>query len=134
MNMSRTNLTIAVYLLLVFASGVAVGAFGYHLYTGTPVKAGSLPAKLSPEEWRKQFLGEMQTRVHLTNTQVQQVNGILDETRSLFQESREKHNRELQALREDQANRIRAILTDDQRPDYEKFRAERDQRAKNSKK
>jgi len=131
--MARTSLTIGFYLLLVFSSGVAVGGFGYRLYSGTPVKAEG-PSRLSPEEWRKQYLGEMQTRVHLTPAQVQQMNTILDETRTLFHESREKHNQELHGLREDQANRIRAILTDEQRPEYEKLRAEREQRGKMPKK
>ncbi len=127
--MTRSNLNIALYLLLVFASGVAVGGFGYRLYSGTPVSA-KVATKMSPEEWRRQYTGEMQTRVKLTPTQAAQVNSILDETRSLFHASREKHNRELDGLRQDQANKIRAILTEEQRPDYEKLRAEREQRAK----
>ena len=134
--MNRSNLNIALYLLLVFSSGVAVGVFGYHLYAGTPVSAGPSGQKprMSPEEWRRQYLSEMQTRVHLTATQVQDINGILDSTRSLFHEAREKHSLQLKALREDQANRIRAILTDEQRPDYEKLRAEREQRLKGERK
>jgi Spy/CpxP family protein refolding chaperone len=134
--MNRSTLTIVLYLFLVFTSGVAVGGFGYHLYTGTPVSAarqGDKP-KLSPEEWRRQYLNEMQTRVHLTEAQIQEMNGILDSTRSLFHEARQKHNQELKALREDQADRIRAILTPEQRPEYEKLRAERDQRSKATKK
>ncbi|MEP6601453.1 MAG: hypothetical protein ABJB49_06525 [Nitrospirota bacterium] len=134
--MQRSTLTIALYMLLVFTSGVAVGGFGFHLYTGTPVSAArSLERpRMSPEEWRRQYVGEMQTRVHLTPAQLLEVNGILDSTRSLFQEAREKHNRQLRTLREDQTNRIRAILTDEQRPEYEKLRAEREQRSKSSKK
>lgn len=131
MNSSRTNLNIALYLLLVFASGVAVGAFGYRVYLGTPAVSAGAPVssvKPSPEEWRKQFMGEMQTRVHLTPEQVVKVNGIMDETRAMFHDSRKRHNQELQAIREEQANRIRAILTDEQKPEYEKFRAEREQR------
>jgi Spy/CpxP family protein refolding chaperone len=131
--MTKSNLTIALYLLLVFCSGVAVGGFGYHVYAGTPVSAKA-GAKMSPEEWRRQYISEMQTRVKLTAAQSQEVNSILDETRSLFHESREKHNRELDALRLAQANKIRAILTDEQRPEYEKLRAEREQRAKAAKK
>ena len=135
--MNRSTLTIALYLLLVFASGVAVGGFGYHLYTGTPVIAARLgepKPRPSPEEWRREYLSEMQSKVHLTAPQLQEMNGILDSTRSFFHEAREKHNLELKKLREDQANRIRAILTDEQRPEYEKLRAEREQRSKASKK
>src|SRR5438477_12632577 len=129
--MTKSNLTIALYLLLVFGSGVAVGGFGYHVYSGTPVKAHS---KMSPEEWRRQYIGEMQTRVKLTPAQSEQVNSVLDETRSLFHASREKHNRELDSLRQAQADKIRAILTDEQRPEFEKLKAEREQRAKTAKK
>lgn len=134
--MNRSNLTIALYLLLVFSSGVAVGVFGYHLYAGTPVSAGRSGQKprMSPEEWRREYLNEMQTRVHLTPTQLREMNGILDSTRALFQEAREKHSLQLRTLREDQANRIRAILTDEQRPEYEKVRAEREQRSKSPRK
>lgn len=130
--MSKSNLTIALYLLLVFGSGVAVGGFGYRVYSGTPVSAKGI--KLSPEEWRRQYINEMQTRVKLTPLQSQEVNSILDETRSLFHASREKHNRELDSLRQAQADKIRAILTDEQRPEFEKLRAEREQRAKAAKK
>ena len=135
--MNRSTLTIALYLLLVFAGGVAVGGFGYHLYTGTPVNAarlGDSKPRLSPEEWRREYLSEMQTRVHLTAPQLQEMNGFLDSTRTLFHEARDKHNQDLKRLREDQVNRIRAILTDEQRPEYEKLRAEREQRAKAAKK
>jgi|SRR5947209_20106722 len=132
--MNRSNLTIPLYLLLVFTSGVAVGGFGYHLVSGTPVSAKAVRQRMSPEEWRREYLSEMQSRVHLTPSQVEQMNGILDATRSLFHEARERHNQEVQALRDDQANRIRAILTDVQRPEYEKLKTEREQRAKAGKK
>lgn len=132
--MTKSNLTIALYLLLVFGSGVAVGGFGYRVYSGTPVVIANGGTKMSPEEWRRQYMSEMQTRVKLTPAQSQEVNSILDETRSLFHAAREKHNRELDSLRLAQANKIRAILTDEQRPEYERLRAEREQRAKAAKK
>lgn len=131
--MTKSNLTIPLYLLLVFTSGVAVGGFGYRLYSGTPVSAKAT-TKPSPEEWRRQYVGEMQNRLKLTAAQADNINSILDETRSLFHASREKHNRELDGLRQDQANKIRAVLTDEQRPEYEKLRMEREQRAKAGKK
>ena len=131
--MSRTNRTIGAYLLLVFGSGVAVGGFGYRLYSGPTVNA-NVGTKMSPEEWRRQYLNEMKTRVNLTQDQLQQVNSIMDETRALFHASREKHNQELEALRQAQANKVRAILSDEQRPLFEKLRAEREARAKAAKK
>lgn len=132
--MTRSNLTIAIYLMLVFGSGVAVGGFGYRLYSATPVLSAKAPTRVSPEELRRQHLSEMQTRLKLTDAQVAQVNSVMDETRSLFHEARKKQNQELGALRQRQADKIRAILTDEQRPEYEKLRAEREQKAQAGKK
>ena len=132
--MTRSNISIASYLLLVFGSGIAVGGFGYRLYSATPAVSAKAAPKVSPEEVRRQHLNEMQTRLNLTPTQVQQVNAIWDETRSLFHNARAKHNQEIGALRERQADKVRAILTDAQRPEYEKLRAEREARVKSGKK
>jgi hypothetical protein len=126
--MRRSNLTIAFYLALVFASGLLVGAYGYRFVTVTSVAAAK--PKTSPEEWRKQYLNEMQTRLKLQPDQVQLLNTIMDETRSRFHEAREKHDQVMKTIREEQTDKIRAMLTDGQRPQYEKLRTEQDQRAK----
>jgi hypothetical protein len=123
--MKRSNLTIALYLLLVFVCGVTVGGFGYRLYSGTPVSAKA-PVKLTPEEWRKQYLAEMQTRLKLTPAQFTQINSVLDETRELYKDSRQKHETEMKAIKEQQTGKVRALLTEEQRPEYEKIRAERE--------
>jgi len=132
--MKRWTLSIALYLFLVFASGVAVGVFGYRLYSGTPVAAKisdkSAPARMSPEEWRRQYIGEMQSRVKLTPDQLQQLNTILDATHARFHEERGKHDLVIKQIRDEQVAKVRAMLTPEQLPEYEKLRAERDQRAK----
>lgn len=127
--MRRSTLAIAAYLLVVFASGISVGAFGYKLVSGTPVSAKATP-KLSPEEWRREYLKEMQTRVNLTADQLGQLNAILDETRSRFHSARESHDQLVKTIRSEQTNKVRQILTEEQKPAYEKLRAEREQRAK----
>jgi uncharacterized membrane protein len=127
--MRRSTLTIAAYLLVVFVSGISVGAFGYRLVSGTPVSAKATP-KLSPEEWRREYLNEMQNRVKLTPDQLGQLNTILDETRSRFHTARENHDQLVKTIRAEQTNKIRQMLTDAQKPEYERLRAERDQRAK----
>ncbi len=127
--MRRSTLTIVLYLLAVFASGTVVGAFGYRLVSATPVAA---KARSTPEEWRKQYLNEMQTRVKLTSDQLQQLNSILDETRSRFHEAREKHDGLMKQIKLEQMDRVRAILTEPQRVEYEKLHAEREQRAKSA--
>jgi hypothetical protein len=125
--MRRSTLTIVGYLLIVFVSGVFVGAYGYRFVS--PV-AASAARKPSPEEWRKQYLKEMESRLKLTPDQLQHLNATLDETQARYHNAREQHNQVMKTIKEQQMNKIRAMLTDVQRPEYEKLRAEREARAK----
>jgi hypothetical protein len=125
------NLPIAVYLFLVFVSGGVVGALGYRMYS--PPAAHS-EQHVSPEAWRKQYLDELKTRVNLAPDQVQKMNGILDETDASFTAARNQHHQEIEKIKEDHRAKLRGILTADQLPKYDQFRAERDARMKTSKK
>ena len=127
--MKRWNLPIALYLFLVFVSGAVVGALGYRTYK-PPTASSNSP---SPEQARRQYLREMQTRAGLTDTQIQQVNGILDETRARFHEARDKHNDVIKQIGEQQRAKVRAILTADQLPKVEELWHERDLRAQQKK-
>jgi gas vesicle protein len=72
----------------------------------------------------------MQTRLKLAPEQAGQLNTILDETRASFQQVRERMKPEMDAIRDGQAARIRAMLNDTQRDEYEKMRRERDENMK----
>ena len=128
--MKRWNPPIALYLLLVFISGAVVGALGYRTYK--PPSASS-NARVSPEEFRRQYLQEIKTRVNLSDDQLQKVNTILDETRTRFHEARDKHNDIVKQIGEEQRAKMRAILSSDQVPKAEQFWQDRDQRNKQSK-
>lgn len=123
--MKRTSFMVAVYLLLVFASGIAVGGFGYHLYKARSVSATSTRPR-SPEEYRRRYTDEMKTRLNLTDDQVSQLNAILDETRARWSEFRERTKPEVKAIQHEQTNKVRSILSDVQRTEYEKMLAERE--------
>jgi hypothetical protein len=125
------NIPIAVYLFLVFVSGGVVGALGYRMYS--PPAAHSEP-HVSPEVWRRQYLDELKTRVNLTPDQIQKMNSIMDDTDASFTEARNQHHQEIEKIKEDHRAKLRAILSADQLPKYEQFRAERDARMKTSKK
>ena len=132
--MKPGNFKVAAYLLLVFASGIAVGAFSLHLYAARTVSARSMRSH-SPEEYRKKYLGEMQSRLGLSPEQAAKLNGILDQTRSRFAELRERSKPGTDAIQKEQTNQINEILNDTQRVEYEKFRKERDlnrQKSRNS--
>ncbi|HYL75739.1 MAG TPA: hypothetical protein VEU96_16120 [Bryobacteraceae bacterium] len=130
--MKRWNPPIALYLFLVFVSGAVVGALGYRVYS--PPSARSNAPRISPEEWRRRFVDEMQTRVNLSTEQVQKVNAIMDETKTRFDQDRERHHHAVEQIRDEQRAKLRAILTPDQVTKYEQFRADRDAREKAAKK
>ncbi|MBI3472405.1 MAG: hypothetical protein HY013_13715 [Candidatus Solibacter usitatus] len=124
--MSRSRLSSAFYVFLVFLSGGVVGAFSHRLYIMNSVKAESGPP--SPAEWRKRYLEEMSARVSLTAEQLTKLNAILDETRERHRELQARHRPEYRAIQDEQVNQIRGLLTESQRPLYEKLREEREQR------
>jgi hypothetical protein len=130
--MKRWNLPIAIYLFVVFLSGAVVGALGYRLYSPPAAKSGSvaMPPKITPEEFRRQYLEEMRTRVNLTPDQMQKLNVILDESRAHMLEARGQHDQTVKQIREQQFEQVRAMLTPEQLPKYEQVRLEREQRAK----
>jgi hypothetical protein len=128
--MKRWNLPIALYLFLVFISGAVVGALGYRTYK--PPTASS-NARVSPEEFRRQYLQEIKTRVNLNDEQLQKVNAILDETRTRFHDARDKHNEIVKQIGDEQRAKMRAILSVEQLPKAEQFWLDRDQRQKQNK-
>ncbi|HXA68550.1 MAG TPA: hypothetical protein VNV82_25525 [Bryobacteraceae bacterium] len=125
--MKRWNPPIALYLLLVFLSGAVVGALGYRTYK--PPSASS-NARVSPEEFRRQYLLEIKTRVNLSDEQLQKVETILEETRTRFHDARDKHNAIVKQIGEEQRAKMRAILSSEQVPKAEQFWQDRDQRNK----
>ena len=120
--MRRTSLTTGLYLVLLFLSGVAVGAFGLRLYTVNSVSARN------PEEFRRQYVAKLRDRLKLTDDQVSRLGPILDETRQQHRQLMEKHRPEYKAIQEEQVRKIRAILTDAQQPEYTKLLEERAKR------
>ena len=128
--MTRKNVPIALYLLLVFGSGAVVGALGYRTCNPPTARTGSLNAPQPPSEWRRDYIEESRSRLSLTDDQVAKLNTILDQTEVHFRDSREQYNQVLRQIREDHFERVRTILTADQVPKYEKLHAEREAKAK----
>jgi hypothetical protein len=123
--MKLSRAAVALYVGLIFLSGLVLGAFSHRLYTATSVAASP-----GPDEWRKRYMDEMQTRLKLAPEQTSQLSTILDETRASFQQVRERMKPEMDAIRDGQAARIRTMLSDVQRDEYERMRRERDEKMK----
>jgi hypothetical protein len=125
----RSHINIILSLLAVFGSGIAVGAFAYHSYTAKTVSARvDGPVKRDPQEWRRQYLEEISSRLQLDPTQLGHLNGILDETRARFKGLKERHKKEIDDVKAAQTEQIKSILTPDQKPEFDKFREERERR------
>jgi Spy/CpxP family protein refolding chaperone len=122
-----SRLTIALYVGLIFACGVVLGAFGHSLYAVTTVASKTTP---KPEELRKKRLAEMQSRMKLSNEQFARINSIYDETRAKYHEVRERYKPDLDALEQLQRDKVRAVLTPEQVVEYEKMLKEQEERQK----
>jgi Spy/CpxP family protein refolding chaperone len=62
----------------------------------------------------------------LTDEQFAKINSIYDETRARFHEVRERYKPELDALESAQRDKVRAVLSPEQRDEYEKMLKERE--------
>jgi hypothetical protein len=120
--MKLSRFATSLYAVLIFASGAVVGALSQRLYT---VNAVSPPRPNSPEEFRKKYLAEMQSRLSLRPEQITELNKILDDTHKRFSEARERQRPEMEKIRQDQTARVRQILDPGQISEYEKFLADR---------
>src|SRR5438067_12037033 len=77
--MPRTRLTAALYLILVFASGVMVGIVSWRLYSAGTARASTAPQTLS--EFRKRYLAGMREKVGASEDQIREIVKVLDDTK-----------------------------------------------------
>ena len=129
----KHNWRIALSLLVVFLSGVLVGGISHRAYSvKADVKNDRRPR--SPEEYRKRYVDEMNSRLHLDANQLSQLNTILDETRQRYNAAHAKIRPEMKQIHTEQVERVRSILTEAQKPEYAKILEEREKRMRDSRK
>jgi hypothetical protein len=130
--MANTKFSAFLSLLLVFASGIVVGGFGYRVYNTKVATSPRPPEKqhMSPEEFQKRAVEDMTKEVRLDDQQVIQLRQIYGETRTAFDEKRAEFNNKLhaegQAIHEQQVEKIKKMLRPDQIPLYDALRARRE--------
>jgi len=120
--------------------GGVLGFFANRLYTVSAISSPTATkAPPNPEEFRARMVAEYKRRMNLSDAQVTNLNLILDESRAKVQAEqkaqRERSAPEMLKIYRQQVERIGAMLTPEQRAEYEKIREEqRQQRQKNKEK
>ncbi len=120
--MRRSNLTTLLYLLLVFVSGAVLGVFANRIYMTKVDAATNGPSRPHNHgDFRKHYLDEMRTRLHLTDAQAAQLQQIMDATDQQFRQMR-------RSIDSDHQHKVMAMLDDTQKAEYVKMIAEREKR------
>ena len=123
--MKRNQWAAVLLSIVLFASGVAVGALAHRYYASTVVSA-----KTTAEDFRQHYISEMQSRLKLTPVQVRQLETILDETKAQFKAVRDSYHPQMLAIKNEQISRVKSILTPQQGQIYDQMVAEHERRAR----
>jgi hypothetical protein len=121
--MASSNRGIAWLLaVLLFSTGVGVGALAHrYLVAGNVVNASDV--------MRKRYVDEMESRLSLTRTQVNQLQSILDDTKNKYKAVRDAYRPAMLEVKGEQIRRVRSILTARQVPIYEQLLADREKQS-----
>lgn len=122
--MERSRVSVWIYLVLVFAGGLVTGLFADRVYTLRTVSAHAVPH--NPEEWKRKYIADVKSRCQLTDTQVDQVSQVLDDTRRKAEGMRARLAPEWAALHSEQVRRVRELMAGPQVAEFDRFRAERE--------
>jgi len=121
----QRNQWLAVLLAVVlFCSGVGVGVLWHRYY------ATSVEVRRSSDEFRDHYIAEMRSKLSLTSAQVDQLNGILDDTKAKYKAARDTCHPAMVMVKEDHTRRVKSILTAAQIPIYERLVAEHESKAR----
>jgi hypothetical protein len=121
---SSTKVSAAVTLLLVFASGILVGAVSNRLYMVRTASANA-PAPRTMAQYRKQFFEEMRVKVGATDAQIARMDVVLDDAKKKLDALHAEHKPMREKIDHDRIEGIRAVLDDKQRAAYDQWREER---------
>jgi len=130
--MPRSRLSIALYLILVFATGIMVGVVSYRLYSTNTASANAPRATIG--EFRRQYLEGMRTQVGVDSDQLHSIDLILQDTKHKLDELAAKEKPMHDEIRMDHIAQIRGLLSDQQKVKYDNWRAERARQAAGQKK
>jgi hypothetical protein len=121
----RSRVTIALYLFLVFASGILVGVVSHRLYaTTSTASANNSPQNFS--EFRRQYLNGMRMQVGATESQIVEITKILDDTKKKVNELADAEKPLHDKIQQEHIDQIKELLNPQQRIAYDNWRAARE--------
>lgn len=119
----------ALYLGLVFVAGSVLGVAAHRFYAVQTADARvSQPEKKSSKERRAEIVSCLRDQINLTQEQATAVSAIYDDVGEQYHVLREKIDPEVKELRAQRAERIMALLDDEQKTKYQELLAERERK------
>jgi len=123
--MPRSRISIALYLFLVFGSGILVGIVSHRLYaTNTASANATAPGTMS--EYRKRYLDGMRTKVGVNEQQISDIIKTLDDTKRKFDALAAQEQPLHDKIQQDHIDQVKSLLTAPQIVAYDNWRAERE--------
>jgi hypothetical protein len=116
----KTRLKVWLVLLLVFVLGLLTGAALSGVY--------HLKMRRGPPDVRdgEAFFGMLQRDLHLNDQQSSQVHAVIDDARNDYRALREEVRPRFDAIRQKERERIRAVLTGDQKVQFDQMISRQD--------
>ncbi len=119
----------ALYLGLVFVAGSVLGAVAHRFYAVQTADARvSTPTRKSSEERRAEIVSCLRDQIKLTQEQAAEVSAIYDDVGEQYHAIRKTIDPEVKGLRAQRADRIMALLDDEQKIKYQEILAERERK------
>jgi len=118
----------SLWLALVFVLGTALGAVLGYAFAHRSYAAA--PAQLTAEQRRAQKREQLAREVGLTAEQQKQVIAILDEAQGEYKAIHAVSDPQVDAVRQKSRDKIRTILTAEQKPKFEEFIRKMDEERK----
>jgi hypothetical protein len=122
--MPRTRISIVLYLILVFASGIMVGIVSHRLYATNTASANNTPQSMT--EFRKRYLDGMRTKVGASEDQIVAITRTLDDTKRKFDALAAEEQPLHDKIQQEHVDEVKALLNEKQRIAYDDWRAERE--------
>jgi hypothetical protein len=117
--MMKPTRAAALYLAIVFVAGGLFGFMAHGLYRQQTAQAEIRPP--DPKQFRERYLDKLERELSLGPDQKTQVAAILDQTGTRFRELRDRMDPEFAAIRQQQRQQIRELLSPEQQGKYQKM-------------